>query len=247
MPTKPDINSLSIVLLGDFNPAILTPAWFASTDLITRELADSADLAIAHKQVTQFEADWLRLEATTDRFSAATVEKPYNRVADLVARIFNEQLHHTPLRALGINREAHFRVGSQHDRDRIGRTLVPIEPWGSWVQTLGLDQDFGGMTSLTMSQMNPSGRSNGGQINITVEPSRRVGRGLRGIYVRVNDHYAAELDNSQSANDLIDIMMDKFEESTSASSATQTARWKRSSRTACRETGRPCFRPSALP
>ncbi len=94
MRIEPEIDGVSVILVGSFNPAIFTPAWFAMHDLLPAGIADSADLAVAHKQMTMFNADWLRLEVTPDQFNVETVQAPHVRIHDLVLRVFGEHLHH---------------------------------------------------------------------------------------------------------------------------------------------------------
>ena len=36
MRIEPEISGVAVVLLGDFNPAIFTPAWFAMHELLPR-------------------------------------------------------------------------------------------------------------------------------------------------------------------------------------------------------------------
>lgn len=213
MRIEPEISGVSVVLLGDFNPAIFTPAWFALHGLLPEDVADNADLRIAHQQVTEFAADWLILQVAVDRFSIETLQAPHIRLRDLVVRIFKEHLHHTPLRAFGINRQVHFRVKSSAERNRIGRTLAPVEPWGAWRQDLGLDDEYSGMTSLTMSQVNPEGRPTGGQINVTVEPSNQISNRRIGVYVRVNDHYAGDNAELETAERLMQLFESSFDTS----------------------------------
>ena len=189
MRIEPEISGVDVIVLGTFNPALFTPAWFVLHDLLPKPVADSAEVALIHPQVTAFTFDWLHLQVTTERFSAETSQAPHVRVCDLVVRVFREYLPHTPLRAFEINRYVHFPVRSPAERDRIGRMLAPVEPWGHWGPDLGLDGDRGGMTSLTMSQLDPPGRAEGGRINVTVEPSNRIGDPRSGVYVLVNDHY----------------------------------------------------------
>ena len=213
MRVEPELSGVSVVLLGDFNPAIFTPAWFALHGLLPENVADSADLRVAHQQVTEFAADWLLLQVTIDRFFVETLQAPHIRLRDLVARIFKEHLNHTPLRAFGINRNVHFQVKSLAERDRIGRTLAPVEPWGAWGQDLGLNGEHGGMTSLTMSQGNPEGRPTGGQINVTVEPSYQISNWRTGVHVRVNDHYAIDNANLGTVEHLMELFEDNFDTS----------------------------------
>ena len=211
MRIEPEISGANIVLLGDFNPSIFTPAWFALHGLLPKSVAQSADLQVAHRQLTSFEADWLHLQVTADRFSVETSQAPYVRLFDLVLRTFKEYLHHTPLRAVGINRNVHFRVQS-HEGDRIFRTLAPVEPWGDWGSKLELSGANEGVMSLTMSQLAPQGRPAGDRINVTVEPSARI-EGRLGVYVQVNDHHANDSGEVGSADRLMELLKDHFDTS----------------------------------
>ena len=210
---------MAVVVRGDFNPAIFTPAWFALHGLLPESAAANAELEIAHPQLTEFSTDWLHLRVTTDRFSANTAQAPHVRVRDIVVRVFREFLDHTPLRVIGINRDVHFRAGSSAERDRIGRTLAPVEPWGLFGQELGLDSEHGGMTSLRMSQLRPEGRPPGGQVNVTVEPSNRIGDGRSGVYVSVNDHYQIDPADAHGRARLMSFLDDNFEASLQRSDA----------------------------
>ena len=217
MRIEPEIDGVTVVLVGNFNPAIFTPAWFALHSLLPESIADSAELEVAHPQVTVFKADWLSLEVTPERFLFETVQAPHVRVHDLVLRVFNEHVYHTPLRAFGINRDVHFPVRSPNVRNQLGRSLAPVEPWGACGLELGLDGEHGGMTSLTMSQVSPEGRHAGGRINVKVEPSVRMGNGRTGVYVGVNDHYAIDGAGLDAAGRLMDVFKDNFGASLSRS------------------------------
>ena len=70
------------------------------------------------------------------------------------------------------------------------------------------------MTSLTMTQVNIEGRTPEGVINVTVQPSNRVGQDGTGIYVEVNDHYSVEDRKSRNATtNILDLLENEFEES----------------------------------
>ena len=212
MRIDPEISGVGIVVLGSFNPAIFTPAWFALHGLLPKSVADSADLKVAHQQITEFVYDWLHLQVMTGRFSVDTRQAPHTRPGDLVVRIFGEHLSHTPLSAFGINRRVHFRVRNAADRDRLGRLLAPTEPWGSWGRDLRLDDPHGGLKSLTITQLRPEGRPKGGEINITVEPSVRVEDGT-GVYVQVNDHYAIDSSGPETGERLLELFEANFDAS----------------------------------
>ena len=69
------------------------------------------------------------------------------------------------------------------------------------------------MTSVTMTQVNISGRSPDDKISITVEPSNRVGVDLDGVYARVNDHYVAGAAETRPTEHMMDILESNFESS----------------------------------
>ena len=209
---EPEITSVSIVLLGGFNPTIFTPAWFGWQKLLPKEVVDVAELSIAQNQITAFQAEWLALQVVPNRFTISTTQSPFVRLQDMAVKIFREQLPHTPVHSLGINREMHFLVGNYEERDLIGRQLAPTEPWGQWGQELDPDGRAGGMTSLTMTQIGLKDRPPGGQLNVTVEPSTRLEDAERGVYVRVNDHYTVEDQEKKTAtSEIIDMLERSFE------------------------------------
>ncbi len=214
MRIAPEISGVSLVLIGNFNPSIFTPGWFGWQDLLPKGTVDAAELQIAQPQITAFRAAWLDLQVVPDRFSINSAQPPFVRIQDLAIRVFREQLPHTPLRSMGINRQVHFQVGSLEERDRLGRLLAPTEPWGDWGRQLEPDGNHGGMTSLTMSQVNLKDRSPNGRINVTVGPSSEVGQGETGVFVGVNDHYAIEDPSSRTAtSEIISTLEKSFDES----------------------------------
>ena len=69
------------------------------------------------------------------------------------------------------------------------------------------------MLSLTMSQSHPKDRPTGGKVNITVEPSNRIADGRSGIYVRVNDHFETDSDESDKRSQLMEFLDKRFDSS----------------------------------
>ena len=98
----PDIQSLSVVFLGDFNPKIFQPAWFAAQGLIRQQEAEEAKVDIIHPEVVSFSLEWLALQVTREQCALTTTQEPYYVVMrDLIVGTFN-LLQHTPLHKLGI-------------------------------------------------------------------------------------------------------------------------------------------------
>ena len=100
------------------------------------------------------------------------------------------------------------------ERNKLGRLLAPVSPWGVWGETLEPDGSLSGMTSLTMTQVNPVGRPIGGMKNVNVEPSTRISQGRFGVYVGVNDHYAVETtDSPTTAEEILNLLEENFDKS----------------------------------
>ena len=213
MRIEPEIGGVGIVLLGAFNPMILTPAWFVLHGILPPAAAENANLESANPQGVEFSTEWLELHASPDRFQAITHHGPHIRVRDLVLRVFREHLFHTPVRVVGINRIVHFQAPSQADRDRMGRALAPLDPWREVAQDLESGAVHGGMASLTMRQYRAAGELPEGYVDITVEHSKRVGKGQTGIYVAVNDQYQTDGTSPKDHAKLFDVLEYRFEDS----------------------------------
>jgi hypothetical protein len=216
---EPKIAGASIVLVGNFNPAIFSPDWFIRHGLVNEQAVqrDDPDF-IVHPQIAQFKLDWCQIVAETGKFSISSSKDPLVLIMDLAVRTFSEFLPHTPLRQLGINRQVHFQVASPDVRDAIGFRLAPPDAWGEWGAhiTASSNQKRGGLRSLTMQQqVFDDDRS--GHISTTVQPSSQITPGL-GIYVQVNDHFeATEQDPARGTREIVTLLEDRFETSLSNS------------------------------
>jgi hypothetical protein len=201
-PHKPEKQGHQIVLIGDFNPKIFQPAWFGAEGLIQPSEVESARIEIIHPEVVIFLLGWLRLEVTRERFSAGTQQEPYHEVIrDLVVGTFR-LLRHTPVKLMGINWEAHFRVESEEKWHAIGHTLAPPQMWEEVLIKPG-------MGSLTITGVRPD--SLNGKINVTVEPSAPF---HPGIFVRINDHFESGSPASAlGADEIIGVLEDNWAES----------------------------------
>ena len=213
MIIKPEIDVASIVLLGKFNPSIFTPAWFGWNELIPESSANNANLQISHPQITAFDADWFKLEVKTDKFTLSAAQPSFIHLCDLTVRIFRDKLSHTPLTALGINREIHYCVKNFDEIMKLGRKLAPVEPWGDWGKEIENNEIPSGMTHITMTHIKPEGacRTPSCSMNVTVRPSPRITDGRFAVYVVTNDHYAIENENSQTAtSEIINLLESNF-------------------------------------
>jgi len=185
MKYQPKFKEHSIVLVGNFNPKIFQPAWFAAQGLLSSQEAEEAKIEIIHSSVVIFSTNtnWMRMEVTENKFVVRTSQEPYDVVIrDLVLGTF-DLLRYTPVVQMGINRDMHFQLNSEDAWHKAGHLLAPKEIWDGILNKPG-------MLSL---QMRESERQDGlkGNINVKVEPSTRA-QAHPGLYFNANDHIEAE-------------------------------------------------------
>lgn len=206
---KTETESAAIVLIGKFNPAIFQPAWLGVNNLIRKEEADSATIAMISPQVTSFSADWLDIQVLAERFQATTMDAAhYQALRDVVISTF-QLLEHTPFWLMGMNRDMHFRVNSVEQWHQLGHILAPKVIWSPL-----LDQP--GLRSL-MVQGAPSKQGDIQIVhNVRVEPSTRVSPG---VYIQLNVEtslpggaFANIVEQQNAARDLINFLSQSWSE-----------------------------------
>jgi hypothetical protein len=174
------IEAETIVLRGNFNPAIFQPRWFSAQGLIANSVADSAQIQLIHGQISAFTMDSFEIQVTQDRFMASTNDaSSYDPLRDLVLGTFSI-LKHTPLHQMGLNSSVHLQASTEDKWNQIGHTLAPKAFWEPLLEKPG-------MLSLSIQALRPDNYK--GQINVKVEPSTRI---PTGVFVDVNDHFAPE-------------------------------------------------------
>ena len=162
---------ISIVLVGDFNPAIFQPSWFALEKLVRPSEAEHAHIEIIHPDIAGFSMDWVTIHVTRERFLTATRSLAYGtHLQDLVVGTINK-LRHTPVRQLGINLTYCLRFSSEDEWHNFGHFLAPKTPWENLLK-------HPGMRSIQMQ-----GARSDGYFLVTVAPL--VGNV---VSIQVNDH-----------------------------------------------------------
>jgi hypothetical protein len=132
------LDRMAIVLRGAFNPTIFQPQWFARHEVLRPSEADEALLQIAHAQVTDFKTGWLQVQVTRDRFSAMSLNGGYEApLCDFVIHTFGI-LEHSPLTALGMNREVKVQFDTVDRWHKFGHAVVPKAAWTGALNNPGL-------------------------------------------------------------------------------------------------------------
>ena len=119
-----EVNGASVVLTGSFNPTIFQPEWFLRQNLLPAEECGKAEIKVIAPQVCEFQTERFIIQVTTERF--AVLSKPDANPApirDLVAGTFFT-LPHTPLKALGLNRDMHFVLPSEEAWHQVETRLL---------------------------------------------------------------------------------------------------------------------------
>jgi hypothetical protein len=178
--------------------------------VIGKTQAEDQEIALITPQFSAFRVSTYQFQVTPQRFQVIFESAPHVELQDAVSKIFQELLPHTPVQQLGINRSAHFSVGSEEMRNAIGRKLAPPEPWGMWSEEWKdrLPPNRCGMISLSVQESIP-GDLHQRRVTATIQPSALI-KELSGIFIVINDNYILTENTGFAA---ASILTEKFESS----------------------------------
>jgi hypothetical protein len=198
MNLEPQIDGLSIVALGSFNPAIFHPRWFAANQLIRIEEADEAKVEFISPNYTTFEVGHFKFQVIQERLSIETSDSStITPLKDLCVGTF-AILEHTPIRAFGLNSNQHFSADSVDEWHHIGHYLTPKESWQKLMSNPGME-------SIAIRGRRESSAAQ--RVTIRIEPSTQC---TNGVFVNINQHYelksAEKLLEGGSSRDFLDAL-----------------------------------------
>lgn len=151
----------TIVLVGDFNPAIFQPAWFGAQELVRQAEADHAEVELIHADMSKFRLGGITITVLRNRFQAETEDIALEgALRDLVMGTF-ALLEHTPVTALGINRLIWAEARDEATWHRLGHTLAPQSPWRDILSKPGM---------LSLQVLAPRDDGLDGDCRIKVQP-----------------------------------------------------------------------------
>lgn len=187
-----ELDRVSVVLLGRFNPIIFHPAWFARHGLIRDQEADNAADVLVTEQLTKFRTEWFEIQVTRDRLHVFTEDLSHSvPLRDLVISTLS-LLEHTPVWAVGMNRHLHYKLEDAELWHRFGHMLAPKSHWHKIITSPGME---GLVISGTRTEAPDA------KIQWRVEPSRRV---HPGVYFAINQHHEIPRDDdSRSKKELV--------------------------------------------
>jgi hypothetical protein len=173
----PEIQGLTVVLAGSFNPKLFDPWWFAKQGLLQEEEAKNAEVTVMTSTLSTFSIGWLRLHAEAERVQVTTTQPQYyDPLRDLLLGTF-KILRHTPVTAMGLHWMAHYRSENEEEWHKIGNTLAPKKIWDKILTKPGLRT----MVIEELRKKEPTDYT-----RVAVEPSLKV---QPGVFFEVHDHY----------------------------------------------------------
>lgn len=186
MPTSPsgvtEIEGLAIVVIGNFNPSIFHPTWFAQQELLGADEVeasyDAEALPITTPEFSRFSADWFNCQVLTDRLELSTTHLDALESLRDVAQAVLTILSHTPVAAFGLNHNAHHAMPDEDAWHRLADVLVPKPHWQELL--------YGRVGMKSVNVISGPREHPAGYTQVVVQPSVPVDFG---IYIGVNDHY----------------------------------------------------------
>lgn len=203
---RPELESLSIVVVGNFNPAIFHPSWFLRTQLFSEtDIEESLKdfKGIVHRDMTQYGIAWCNFIIQPNRIIISTkMDAYFVRLRDLLFATFKELIH-TPVIAVGINPEGEFKAPSFERWDNFGHKIVPKDDW----KEIATDPR---LKELTIEDKPRRDKFKGWTL-IRIRPSEII-EIPNGINIHMNDHHMFENSRPEDgAKPLLEVLEDGFE------------------------------------
>ena len=197
-------NSMSIVLLGDFQPAMFHPSWFLKNEVITKAEYDSiinseSNQLIASNAITQFETSMTSFSIEQKRLQLIGKKEPFEKCIDSFKKMF-DSLTAIPIQAYGLNYFFHLKA-TKEEMDIIGKNLAPRKYWTSVFDESENNDPRNGLVSMTMRVVKDFGL-----LNVRIESSNRI----QGIYFDYNFHNVQSNSESFSVSDIIDTIDNQY-------------------------------------
>jgi len=201
------IETLSVVFVGEFNPLIFQPYWLAHKNLIREEEASNAKVEVIHNEIVRYEiSDWLFFEITRNRCLFRTSKNPYfGPMKDLTCDIF-KILKETPIKSVGLNCMYDLALQTEKNYYKFGSELTNLSLFGSSLNDPRLLQ-------IEIREKERIGIE-GASRRVRITPSDQLKNLTKGVSVSVNNHFEVPQTNSiNSASLAIGFISDHWQSS----------------------------------
>ncbi|MBB4341382.1 hypothetical protein [Rhizobium leguminosarum] len=183
------IKSNTVVIVGDLNPAIFSPAWIRANIDLTVDDGSDPEVQIIHSEIADFMLADIRFTVERNRIIIRSLLHDVELLVAISQQMFGDVLSHTPIWAYGINFERHIDFETFEKRNALGRMLCPLDPWGDWAKDFDNKdpQLNGGMSSITMKKV----YNKDPEIYemFTIQPSNQKGYQDSGVFFQINNHF----------------------------------------------------------
>lgn len=189
MRHQPEIEEVTVVVIGTFTPGIMSPHWLAFHGLISSQEAEEASIIVTHPDISHFDLGWGKFLADAQRVQISTTQSPWIRASDFIVKLLSEAVPGQPTRALGINVAAHYAL-SYKEREALGHRLAPRGAWGNWglrLDNADPSSADNGLISITMRQSTELSHKYNKYIDARIQGSDTIKPS--GIQIHINDHY----------------------------------------------------------
>lgn len=172
---------ITIVAVGNFNPSIFQPMWFASEDLIRKQEAEAANIEVIREEGTVFSLEWVHIQVTHNRLTIRLLQNGFEEaLKDLSLSIF-KLLPHTPATFLGLNYEYTYSLASTDAWHALGDKLVPKEDiWNTFLPKPGMSS----VQVTSHREGDPDQKT--GKVAVRISPTSNCNNG---ISLAVNNHF----------------------------------------------------------
>lgn len=204
-------DELDIVILGSFNPVIITPFWLANKELIRESEAVSANIRIMHNEIVEYDLDWATFNITQKRFHIKCTQVPYFEIArDLIVAIFSI-LKETPVASFGYNHNKTISLKKQERYYEFGNRLCPLNNWSDFLSEPRLQRiDILDKDSKLKKH---------GNLLITIHAATDLQVDF-GVVININDHYDFSLKNDGGVKFAASLILQYWENSIAISNNT---------------------------
>lgn len=199
-------------MVGEFNPAIFHPYWFESRELLPPDqMAEAREkVQTLRNEVMAFDAGWLSFQALPNRVSFTSKESAYHLELRDLAMGTLTLLGEDPVTSFGLNREGHYRMGSEAEWHEIGDRFLPNEPWAEL--TGGARAGLQMLIVQIMRDQVEHSKENlaGGATNIHIAPSTEIPE--TGVFLGINDHFQlATAEEPKPAGEVVQVLEAEWE------------------------------------
>ena len=119
----------SIVVVGNFNPAIVTPDWLRENKLITNGDFNKKNIELINNEFSIFKIPDMSIFVSRERLQLSSTRYEVSELLFDLCKGIMELLKHTPVTRLGINQQHTYSLNTVDDRNELGYKLVPPDIW----------------------------------------------------------------------------------------------------------------------